>query len=357
ALVMKDGGLFSTIQDAGRFGYQRFGISASGAMDAVGLRLANALAGNPPGMAAIETTMSGPTFTVEADRCRIAVAGDVAVTISGKAAESWRAHELVRGDVVRIGAMRTGMRGYVAVTGGFDIPPVLGSLSTHTRSGIGGLDGGPLKAGDRLALCAPAASGPCLALGEAHRPRVGRGTIRVMLGPQADAFTDAGIETFLTGSYSISSKADRMGYQFDGPPIEHRSGFNVVSDGIMNGSIQVPGSRRPIVLLADRQSTGGYPKIATVVEPDLPALGQARPGDTLRFEAIDGAAAEALARRHRDAVSAMVAAIAPARAAEDALTADRLLGFNLVGGVVSGTSDPFDPAASHDDVDTGWEQP
>jgi allophanate hydrolase subunit 2 len=151
------------------------------------------------------------------------------------------------------------------------------------------------------------------------------------------------VRTFLSSEYLITPKADRMGYQLDGPPVEHRAGFNIVSDGIMNGSIQVPGSRLPIVLLADRQSTGGYPKIATVVEPDLTHLAQARPGERIRFEAISVDTAEALARRYRDLVARMIDAISPVVEGAAALSADRLLALNLVGGVVSAAVDPFAP--------------
>lgn len=333
-LLIERPGLFSSLQDFGRFGYQHFGISASGAMDTVSMQAANALVGNAPGEAVIEMTLLGLTAVMKADRCRLALAGaDMPLAINGRPAEAWRAHELGEGDRIEIGSARTGMRACLAIAGGFDIAPTLGSLSTHSRSGIGGLDGRALRAGDLLPLKgAPPA--PLLALPPEHRP-AGAGPIRVVLGPQDDFFTPAGIETFLGSDYRVSEKIDRMGAQLDGPPIEHADGFNIVSDGIMNGSIQVPGNGRPLVLLADRQTTGGYPKIATVIEPDLPRLGQRRPGDIVRFRKVTAEEAEAAAHKHRAMIAAMLAAVEEARAPAAELSSERLLAFNLVGGVCS----------------------
>lgn len=334
-LLVERGGLFSTLQDFGRFGYQRFGISASGAMDTVSMRIANALVGNAPGAAVVEMTMLGLAATVVAEGCRVAVAGgEFAVSINGRPAEMWLSHDLARRDRLEVGAARAGMRGYLAVAGGFAVPPTLGSLSTHSRSGIGGLDGRALRDGDRLPLAHATASGPPLALDLADRPRTD-GPLRVVLGPQQDAFTPAGIETFLGSVYTVTAKADRMGCQLDGPKIEHARGFNIVSDGIMNGSIQVPGQGTPIVLLADRQSTGGYPKIATVIGPDLHLLGQRRPGDEVRFQRVTIDEAEAIAARHAEAMRAIPSRLRPVVDAAATLTSEKLLSANLVSGVVS----------------------
>jgi biotin-dependent carboxylase-like uncharacterized protein len=334
-LLVTRGGLFSTLQDFGRFGYQRFGISASGAMDTVAMRIANALVGNAPGTAVVEMTMLGLAATVDAAGCRVAVAGgDFQTSLNGRPAEAWRSYDLVRGDRLEIGAARAGMRGYLAVAGGFALAPTLGSLSTHSRSGIGGLDGRALQAGDRLPLAHPAVSGPLLLLDAEHRPRTD-GPIRVVLGPQQDAFTPAGVETFLASAYRVTEKADRMGCRLDGPKIEHARGFNIVSDGIMNGSIQVPGQGTPIVLLADRQSTGGYPKIATVIGPDLHRLGQRRPGDEVRFARVTIEEAEAIAAAHRAAMLAIPSTLRPVVTQAAGLSSERLLSANLVSGVVS----------------------
>lgn len=344
-LLVSNAGLFSSIQDFGRFGFQRFGISASGAMDDVAMRLANALVGNPPGAAVIEMALVGAGLTVEADVCRIAVTGgDFPLLINDRPSETFAAHDLSRGDRLKLGLARAGARSYLAVAGGFDIEPVLGSCSTHSRSTIGGLDGGPLKKGDALPLRRAAPDGPLLELPSDRIPQTD-GPIRVLLGPQDDAFTPAGIETFLSSAYTITQKADRMGCQLDGPVIEHKAGFNIVSDGIMNGSIQVPGNGRPIVLLADRQSTGGYPKIATVIGPDLYRLAQRRPGDTVRFHSVNEDEAATIARRHAEEMKAMLGAIRAIHRKPDGLDSERLLGTNLVSGVVSATNEPFDPSA------------
>lgn len=338
-LLIERPGLFSSLQDFGRFGYQHFGISASGAMDAVAMQAANALVGNAPGEAVIEMTMLGLAATVTAGRCRLALAGaDMPITINGRPAEAWQAHELNDGDRFEIGGAKTGMRAYLAIAGGLDVAPTLGSLSTHSRSGIGGLDGRALRAGDRLALKG-APAGPLLALPPEHRP-LASGAIRVVLGPQHDYFTPAGVATFLACEYRVTDKTDRMGTQLDGPTIEHADGFNIVSDGIMNGSIQVPGNGRPLVLLADRQTTGGYPKIATVISPDLFRLGQRRPGDLIRFRQVTAEEAEAAAHAHRAMIVAMLDNMREALAPALQLSTERLLSLNLVSGVCSA----FEPA-------------
>lgn len=334
-LLVVRGGLFSTLQDFGRFGYQRFGISASGAMDTVAMRIANALVGNAPETAVVEMTMLGLGVAVEAAGARVAVAGaDFPVTINGRPAEAWRAYDLVRGDLLEVASARAGMRTYLAVAGGFAVPPTLGSLSTHSRSNIGGFDGRALRQGDRLPIGSAPAGGPPLELDAADRPATD-GPIRVVLGPQDDAFTVAGIATFLASAYRVTQKTDRMGCQLDGPAIEHADGFNIVSDGIMNGSIQVPGQGRPIILLADRQTTGGYPKIATVIGPDLHRLAQRRPGEEIRFERVTVEEAEAIAARHRALLAAIPGRLRPAAGIMGDLTPERLLAANLVSGVVS----------------------
>ena len=334
ALLCEDGGLFSTVQDLGRFGYARFGISASGAMDGLAIRLANALVGNPMEAAAIEATLSGPVVTLETERARLAFAGmEARITLNGATVAPWRAFEARRGDRIAILPGPSGLRGYLAVAGGIAVPAILGSRSTHTRSALGGLDGRALRAGDRLPLATCAVDGFCLELPSERRPTYA-GPVRVVLGPQDDRFSPEGITTFLGSEYRVSDKTDRMGCQLDGPVIAHRDGFNIVSDGIVNGSIQVPGHGRPIVLLADRQTTGGYPKIATVVGADLRILAQARPGTTLRFKAVSAGEAEAIAGEAHRTLEACVAALRPAEDGLAALTAERLLGLNLIGGVV-----------------------
>lgn len=336
ALSIVGAGMFSTIQDLGRYGYRRFGVSLSGAVDPLSMAIANALVGNAAGEAAVEMTLTGGEFLVEAEHCRIAVAGaELAFRINGAAA-IYRAHDLVGGDRLRFATARAGMRAYLAVAGGFDIAPVLGSCSTHVRSRMGGIEGRKLAAGDRLPLRSEARPDtPALALPAAHRPEFG-GAIHVMLGPQADAFTEAGLQTFLSGAYQISIKADRMGCQLDGPPVQHKDGFNIISDGIVPGSVQVPGHGRPIVLLADCQTTGGYPKIATVIAADLRKIGQRRPGDRIDFAVVDEAEALRRAVAERRILEEITTRFLPASDAARRPTTSDLLSRNLVSGVVCG---------------------
>ena len=332
-LRLVEAGLGTSLQDLGRRHFQRFGISESGALDAPALRLANALLGNEPGTAALEITLSGPVIDIEAERVRLALVGaDFPVTLNGQALRTGRSFEAQRGDRLVIGLARQGARAYLAVAGGFAAAPTLGSLSTHSRSRLGGLDGGYLKAGDRLALtpCA-AGEGPQLALPALPAPEAAK--LRVVLGPQDDFFTDEGIETFLSARYQVSPRADRMGYQFEGPAIAHAKGFNIVSDGIVNGSIQVPGNGQPIVLLADRQTTGGYPKIATVIEADLPILAQLRPGESIGFTAVTADEAEEIVLEARAAQAAREAALVEVGAARRPPAIRALLSADLTAGL------------------------
>lgn len=326
-------GVASTLQDAGRPGYLRYGISGSGAMDLDLLALANGLVGNSGDIAAIEMAMVGPTLVCEAQACRVALAGaPFAMSLNGRAVDPFTAYDLRRGDRLTLGAPRENLRAYLAVAGGFAVAPMLGSVSTHTRTRLGGLDGNPLVAGDLLPLRASVATGRALTLPPAHRPRFG-GPIRVVLGPQADSFTEEGLRTFLSEPYTLSARADRMGCHLEGPPIAHADGFNIVSDGIVNGSIQVPGHGRPLILLADRHTTGGYPKIATVISADFGRLAQVRPGETIRFEAVGVEQGQALAREAKQALATRLAALAPAGGAD--LDSAFLFACNLVDGVVS----------------------
>jgi biotin-dependent carboxylase-like uncharacterized protein len=331
ALVVVSPGPLSTLQDSGRWGHLRNGVTPAGAMDMIALAAANLLVGNPPGEAAIEFTLAGDTLELDAEGARVAIAGDVALTVAGVAASSWRSFALRRGERIQVGALRRGARGYLAVAGGFATPLELGSRSTHVRSGLGG---GPLRAGDRLPIARDKApAGADVAIDPAALPYLD-GAIRVVLGPQDDRFTAEGIATFLSGEYALTAEADRMGYRLDGPEIEHRDGFNTISDTILTGSIQVPGTRKPIVLMADRQTTGGYPKIATTATASLPSLAQMKPGDRLRFAAVGVAEARALLARQVEAMRALPAALRPVLRDASTLTSEALLAANLIDGVV-----------------------
>jgi len=339
ALRIKSPGLSTTVQDLGRPGFQRLGVSPSGALDPVSLRAANVLVGNPGNFAALEAVYLGPTFTVEADDARLAFVGaDAAIelfddddTDHGEPVAPLQSLRVRRGQVIRVGSLRNGATLYVAVEGGFAIAPVLGSVSTDSRGRIGGWHGRPLVEGDVLPLRQASAS-----VREEHRiedldltaPR----RFRAVLGPQNDHFTDDEIAQFFAGEYVVSAGSDRMGMRLQGRPIRHRHGFNIVSDAIASGSIQVPGSGQPIVLLADHQTTGGYPKIATVISADLPAMGRVPIGSKISFVPITVEAA-ATARRELLAVleriEDKILPVTPSPAA----VASRLWACNLISGV------------------------
>lgn len=308
ALRVIQAGPYSTVQDAGRVGSQRFGISPAGAADPALLAVANTLAGNAPDAAAIECTLMGDAYEVAAETARLAIAGDVTVKIDGEAADPWRSYLLRRGQKLRIGPCRSGLRFYVAVAGGIACPPVLGSRSTHVRTGIGGIEGRRLKAGDLLPLAQDAATGPERRFDPAGLPAAPE-RLRVVLGPQDDYFTAAGIATFLESDYAVARDADRMGCRLEGPAIEHAKGHNIISDGIPLGGIQVPGNGLPIVLMRDRQTTGGYPKIACLIGPDVARLAQKRPGETVRFAAISAAEAVAAVKAEEAGLAERLAGI------------------------------------------------
>jgi 5-oxoprolinase (ATP-hydrolysing) subunit C len=276
---------FVTLQDSGRSGWRRFGVSGSGAMDPDQLAIANVLVGNPPRQAALEFAFAGGVWEVAAGRCRIAVTGGrFAVTIDGMPLPAFASATVRRGQQIDIGAAPDAVWGYLAVAGGFALRGELGSLSTHARSAIGGFGGRALRAGDELALAADRVTGRverCIA-----PPAPAEGPISLVLGPQHDRFTEAAVDTLLGADFRIGRYSDRMAYRLEGPALAHRDGHDIVSDGTVPGSIQVPGNGTPLVLMRDCQTTGGYPKIATVVTADLSRLAQLRPGACLRFRAL-----------------------------------------------------------------------
>lgn len=286
-------GAQTTVQDLGRPGQLRYGVPPSGPMDRRAFILANRLVGNPDGAAGLECTITGPRFEVEG-ACAIAVAGAaMPVTVNGTPAPAWVTLALRAGDMVKIGLSRAGVRAYVALAGGIDVPEVLGSRSTYLRGRLGGIEGRALRAGDRLRLF-PVPPPPARRVRPAAIPDfAGEPTIRAVLGPQADRFTEEGLEAFREGVYEMLPQSDRMGARLSGPRITHARGHDIISDGIALGSIQVPGDGQPIVLLVDRQSTGGYTKVATVCSVDVGRLGQVKPGQHVRFRAVS------LAEAHR----------------------------------------------------------
>jgi biotin-dependent carboxylase-like uncharacterized protein len=300
-VTVLDAGPQTTVQDLGRWGQLRSGIPPSGPVDRASFIVANRLVGNPDGAAALECTLVGPRLEVAAAGA-VAVAGaDMAVTLNGREAPTWTTIPVSPGDVVRVGAARGGVRGYVAFAGGIDVPLVLGSRSTYLRGRLGGLGGRALGKGDRLKIFA--APAPPVRMVEPPMPFAADPLLRVVLGPQAHRFTPEGIATLLAHAYEMLPQSDRMGARLRGPAIVHRAGHDIISDGIALGSIQVPGDGQPIALLVDRQSTGGYTKAATVCSFDIGRLGQVRPGERVRFAAVSVAEAHALLREAEAALA------------------------------------------------------
>ena len=281
-------GLLTTVQDLGRTGQQQFGIPVAGAMDPRSAALANILVGNPQSAAVLECTLMGPRLQFDSPVFFAITGGDLSPALDGVPIPMYRTMQALPGQVLSFGTLRTGCRSYLACYGGIDVPLVMGSRSTYLKAAIGGFQGRPLKAGDRLPVGRTSKSLPNLNNRHLSPEFIPRPiyTLRVVMGPQDDAFTAAGISTFLTQTYSLTNECDRMGYRLDGPPIQHRTSANIISDGMVFGAIQVPDSGNPIIMLADRQTIGGYTKIAAVISADFRLLGQLKTGDRVRFESV-----------------------------------------------------------------------
>lgn len=333
-------GALATIQDLGRFGWRRAGVPRAGALDPALLRIANALVGQADGAAAIEFLVAGPTLKAIDEPVQLGIAGDVPVTLQlahgeRKQLDAWRSVTLQPGDTLRIGSSRTARGGVVAVRG-LSVAAVLGSASTYTRARMGGHGGAALKAGDKLAAASLPLQGgaPPPDRWLPRPPTVDRGPIRVVCGPQADHFDADALAAFVAADYRVSADADRMGMRLQGPVLVHNAkGAEIVSDATVPGSIQVPGNGQPIVLLADGQTAGGYPKIATVISADLPRLALAPVGATVRFEVVDVARAETLAREREAEVRRLLATI-DVLAMDGDIDLTALYAANLVSGMV-----------------------
>jgi len=284
----------TTIQDLGRYGFQKFGVPVSGVMDDFSARIANYLVGNEDNAPLLEFVLRGPTLKFHTSTI-FAVAGDCNIKLNGERIDSWKSYRAEKDDILEVGELNSGVYGYIAFAGGVACTPILGSCSTYLRGGFGRA----LRRGDMLKLNAPSIPKEGLYLPPELIPRYsGHKEIRVILGPQKENFTRRGIETFLNSYYTLTPHWDRMGYRLDGPPIEHsKKGADIITDAIPAGSIQVPSSGKPIVMLADRQTTGGYAKIAVIARVDLAKMAQTRVGERIKFKAIEVEEAQALLRR------------------------------------------------------------
>jgi biotin-dependent carboxylase-like uncharacterized protein len=305
-LVVQDAGPLTTIQDLGRPGHLRVGIPASGPMDREAFLLANRLIGNPDTVAGLEFTLIGARVEFTDERLIAITGADMTPTLNGAPAPAWQGLRVRPGDVLRLGPARRGVRGYLAIAGGIQTPRVLGSRATYVRGRLGGLEGRALRKGDQLPL------GP---VGEArphrlHPDRVpsyeAEPELAVVLGPQDDRFTPQGIAALFEGPYEMLPQSDRMGARLKGPFIEHTHGHDIISDGVPLGGIQVIGEGQPIVLLADRQSTGGYTKIGTICSFHIGRIAQVKPGGRLHFRRVTVAEAHAMLRQSLQTLDAAI---------------------------------------------------
>ncbi len=275
-------GMLTTVQDLGRWGYQHSGVPVAGPMDSYSHRLANQILGNDPGAAALEVTLIGPELEASKPTTCVVQGARFDATVDGKSVDVTRPFVIPAGQRLRFGARQSGSRATVAVRGGFDLPKEFDSRATSLVSGIGPFSGRALQAGDVLPVGtstrpAHVSNGRPLTMPE------GGAILRVLRGPHDSRFTPAAIEQLFTGRFTITPQSNRMGYRLDGPPLVHSNTADILSDATPIGSLQVPSSGQPILLMADRQTTGGYPKIGTVITADLSTAGQLAPGDWIEF--------------------------------------------------------------------------
>ncbi len=368
-------GALATIQDLGRPGWRHLGVPRAGALDPGLLRIANVLAGNPQGAPVIEFFVSGPTLKAIDAPLTLGLAGDFAATLQRADGQRlqlspWRSVTLQPGDTLQAGATRATRVGCIAVAG-LAVPLVLGSAATYTRAGLGGHQGRALATGDVLTAAAqPLHSGTALAqrvlrwppaaphaaphaaslaassaafsaAATAASQATSTVPIRVVPGPQADHFDAAVLDGFFAAAYAVSADADRMGVRLLGPALAHRAdkGSEIVSDATVPGSIQVPGNGQPIVLLADGQTAGGYPKIGTVISADLPRLATAAVGASIRFQAVSVAQAEAIARAHEASLQQLLATV-QALVLDGDIDLNAIYDSNLVSGMIDALDRP-----------------
>ena len=298
-------GLLTTVQDLGRYGYQKFGVIVSGAMDHFAHTIANYLVGNDANEATLEITLVGPELIFKNDALISICGANISPMINGKPVPTWHPIFLKAGCKLTFGPLRTGCRTYLAIAGGINIPEVMRSKSTYLRANIGGIKGRPLQKDDRISVGKPSKLGDIIMeylQGKTHEDSFAIGSwtvpthiypwnnkeihIRVMRGYQFSLFTKESQKEFFTSPYLVTSQSDRMGYRLDGPPLSLKVAKEMISEAVDYGTIQVPADGKPIILMADRQTTGGYPKIAQVASVDLPLVAQAKPGDKLFFHEI-----------------------------------------------------------------------
>ncbi|WP_085991155.1 biotin-dependent carboxyltransferase family protein [Oceanobacillus senegalensis] len=295
-IEVEKSGLSTSIQDLGRMGYQQYGMVVSGAMDILALQVGNLLVGNKRDAAGIEVVIMGPKLRFLKDTIIAVCGADLSAKLDGKDIPMWTSISIKSGQIITFGQPKNGAYAYVCIAGGIETPMVMGSRSTYVKASIGGFQGRFLRKGDVLETGTPI-------IKQRRMKRLTKDSIpiydterkiRVVLGPDLDAFQRSSVETFLSETYKITKKADRMGARLEGPKLEHVNGADIISDSIFPGTIQVPANGQPIVLLADRQTTGGYTRIANVISVDFARVAQNLPGAELQFEAISVEKAQTL---------------------------------------------------------------
>jgi len=337
ALHIKQAGFSVTVQDGGRFGYQRFGVPPSGALDDIGRQIANILVGNERTAGALEIAAGGLAVEAAADSVRFATAGAVGPALLKSAnatlhIPAFQSARALRGDAIHISAPKNGAVAYLAIEGGFDLPTALTSLSTYTRAELGGFRGRGLRAGDRLFLRADRAP-------DRYEVRLNvtvaaPNIIRLMRGPNDSAFESAAFEALFSSTFTVTAASDRMGLRLNGPALARADRAESEPQATTVGALQVPGDGQPILLLADRQTTGGYPRIATVISADIPAAGRLTVGMTIRFQEVSRQEALGLLREQRLWLDGLADRLQ--KAPTNLLSSEHLLAANLIGGVTTG---------------------
>lgn len=304
AFEVLEPGILTTVQDSGRYGFSQFGVPPSGVLDNFSFRVGNLLVGNREEEACLETTIMGLKLKALSEVVIAITGGDLSPTLNGESLDMWRTHLLVEGDIITFKKVRSGCRAYLALSGGFAIPKIMGSRSTYLSGRLGGLEGRALKKGDILyRFDRPS---PLNKLGfrfpRDSIPLYGKDLLlRVIPGPQGHHFTEKGFQTFRSSSYQVTPQCDRMGVRLEGPKIERRPDVeeSIISEGLISGAVQVPGDGKPIIILTELV-TGGYTKIATVISTDLPKVAQLKPGDRVNFEPISIEEAHRLLREQEE---------------------------------------------------------
>ncbi|MCP4181223.1 MAG: biotin-dependent carboxyltransferase family protein [bacterium] len=279
-------GLYSTIQDNGRYGYQQNGVVISGAMDQFAYKTGNIILGNNVNSASMEITMQGPELLALKTTVISICGANISPAVNGRPVGMWRTFQIEKDQMLTFGRPVNGIRAYISVSGGFDIPLTLNSTSTYVKGKIGGL-GRTLINGDILSSNTSANSKTGVGISRDYIPEYNlENKIRVICGPDLDSFTKEGIKTLFQSEYKITNSADRMGYRLEGPSIKHKNGADIISGAANTGTIQVPEDGKPIILMSDHQTTGGYTRIANVISVDIPLIAQRHPGQKICFEKI-----------------------------------------------------------------------